>query len=291
MKMSHVFILASLATTVFSTPSFAIDVDAGDYTALPAGTNLALLYYQGATRNSIYSNGAKATGNNRLDSNVGILRGVHFTEIGGYTVDPQFLLPFGKLTAKNDLASALGEESGIGDLILASTVWLINDPKKSTYFGITPFLFAPTGSYDKNKVLNLGENRWKFTLQGGLITSLTDKLLLDVIGDVTFFGKNDEYLGNNTLKQRNQYQFQTYLRYQINPTWDVRVGASYIVGGETELNGVSRNDKTRTTKFSLGSGYFVAPDIQLLGSYGRDASVENGFKENNRLNLRILKVF
>lgn len=269
----------------------AVDVDAGDYTALPAGTNLAILYAQHAERDALYAQGKKAPINARLDSNVGIARGVHYMDIGGYIVDPQFLLPFGQLEAKGDL-SALGKGSGVGDLILAATVWVVNQPKTNTYFGITPFLFLPTGGYDKNKALNLGENRWKLALQGGFITGLTDKLLLDVIGDVTVYGKNSEFGASNaSMKQDASFQLQTFLRYNLTPALDLRAGLSYTTGGETKVNGVAQNDEARNSKMTLGAAYFVRPTTQLIFNYGRDLSVHNGFKESNRLNFRILQVF
>ena len=141
---------AFAATALTATGAQAVEVDAGDYTALPAGTNLGIVYYQHAQRDKLYSGGNRVPINPGLDSDVGILRGVHFMDIGGYIVDPQFLLPFGKLKAKDDL-SALGTGSGTGDLILAATVWLVNDPKAKTYVGLTPFLYLPTGTYDRNK--------------------------------------------------------------------------------------------------------------------------------------------
>jgi hypothetical protein len=269
----------------------AIDVDAGDYTALPAGTTLAAIYYQNASRDALYANGHRLAGDNRLDSNVGILRGVHYLNVGGYIIDPQFLLPFGSLEGKGDL-SGLGRESGVGDLILASTLWLVNKPESGTYFGLTPYLILPTGSYDRNRALNLGENRWRLTLQAGFITPLADKLLLDVIGDVTYFGKNDDFGATSaTLKQKAQYQFQSALRYNLTPRWDVRLGLSYVNGGETEVNNVSRDDRQRTSKFTVGSGYFITPTLQLLANYGRDMAVDNGFREENRFNLRLLTLF
>lgn len=282
---------AALCMALTIPQAHAVDVDAGDYTALPAGTNLAMLYYQYATRDALYAKGHKAPGDMRLDSQVGILRGVHFTEIGGYIVDPQFLLPFGRLEGKDDL-SALGSTSGVGDLILAATVWLVNRPQTGTYFGITPFIYAPTGNYDNDDALNLGENRWKFALQAGFITKLSDRVSLDLAGDITLYGKNDKFgAAKVTMKQKPSMQFQSYLRYHISDAWDLRAGVSHTFGGETEIAGVNQGDRLRTTKVSIGTGWFIAPDVQLLASYGRDISVHNGFREDDRLNLRVLKVF
>lgn len=272
-------------------PAAAIDVDAGDYTALSAGTNLALVYYQHAERDALYSKGNKLPLNAGLDSDVGILRGVHFTKLGDYIIDPQFLLPFGKLKGK-DATSFLGDTDGIGDLILAATVWLVNKPEANTYFGITPFLTLPTGQYNRDKALNLGENRTKFTLQAGYITSLTKKVSLDLAGDVTLYGHNNDYgAGSVTLKQDASYQFQAHLRYHVSQAFDLRASVSKTITGETTVNGIDQNDRGHTTKMSVGAAYFLRPTTQLLASYGRDVSVREGFKENNRLNLRLLQVF
>ena len=127
---------AAVALACAAMPAHAIDVDAGDYTALPAGTNLGLLYYQHAERDKVYAGGTQVAGG-RLNSDIGILRYVHFMDIGGFTVDPQILLPFGGLRGSKDL-SALGSGAGVADPIPAATVWLLNQPEQKRYFGITP---------------------------------------------------------------------------------------------------------------------------------------------------------
>lgn len=284
---------ATVAALGIATPASALDVEAGDYTALPAGTNLLLLYYQHATRDKLYSGGDRVPINPGLDSNIGLLRGVHYTDIGGYIVDPQFILPFGKLKGKDDTAF-LGSEDGIGDLIVGATVWLTK-PGAKTHFGITPFFQLPTGDYDRNRALNLGENRWKFILNTGYITEIAPGLTLDLVGDVTLFGKNDDVndgLGGITeLKQKPQFQFQGFLRYNITPAFDVRGAVSYTTGGETEIGGVNQDNRQSLWKFNVGAGWFVGPTTQLLASYGRDLQVREGFKVDNQINLRVLQIF
>jgi hypothetical protein len=278
------------ATTLAAAPAHAIDVDAGDYTALPAGTKLGLAYYQHATRNRAYAGGDRVPIDARLDSDIGILRGVYFMDIGGFIVDPQFLVPFGKLKAKNDL-SALGSDSGVGDLLLAATLWL-NKPGSKENFGITPFIIAPTGSYDRNAALNLGENRWKFALQAGWIKPLSDSVTMDLIGDVTLHGKNDDFGATSaTLKQKPLFQFQGWWRYHLSQQLDLRAGLSHVTGGKTQVNGVDQDDRQATTKLSFGAGYFVGPATQVLATVGQDIKVKNGLKENARLNLRLLQIF
>jgi Putative MetA-pathway of phenol degradation len=274
-------------------PAHALDLDADDYAsgAIPAGTSLALLYYQHAQRNKVYSNGAQVAGGD-LKSDVGILRLVHFIDILGFRADPQILLPFGSLKASNDL-SALGSTSGVGDLIVTGSVWLINKPAEGEFLGITPAVWVPIGNYDKNKQLNLGEKRWKYLLQVGYTTPLLTKdLSLQLAADVTAFGDNDDFgPGGRTLSQKPLYQFQAWLKYNLSPTFDLRAGTSHFTGGKTEVDGVANDDRTKTTNAKLGFGWSFSPGWNFAALYGRDLSVRNGPKESDRVNLRLLKAF
>lgn len=269
----------------------AIDVDVGDYVPAPAGTTAGLLYYQHAERDRLYAQGRQAVSDPRLVSDIGIARLVHYTTVGGLALAPQILVPFGRLDAGRNTA-ALGQTSGVGDIILAAPFWPINDAASRTYLGITPYLYLPTGSYDRNRALNLGENRWKFDLQAGFVKGLTDRWFVDLTGDVMFHGKNDDYGGTGaTLRQKPLYQGQAALRYQFTPGANVFVGLSQTWGGETRVGGVDRNDESRQRKASIGGSWFIRPTTQLLMAFGRDLHVENGFKENARINVRLLQVF
>ena len=290
-RVQRAWAAAMLAfAAVAAKPAMAIDVDAGDYTALPAGTNLGLLYYQHVERDRIYAGGHQVSGGS-LDSDVGIARYVHYMKLGNFTVDPQFLLPFGTLRGRNNL-SALGNTTGVGDLILAATVWVYNDPGSHRYLGITPFIYVPTGSYNGNRGLNLGENRWKFALQAGYITPLVDRFTLDLVGDVTVFGHNTDFTAAHaTMTEDPLVQMQAWLRYNVTDTFDVRAGLSYSMGGLTHVNGVSQGDRVNTSKFSVGFAWFPAKTWQVLGTYGNDISVHNGPMESTRVNLRVMKIF
>ena len=269
----------------------AIDVDPADYVPAPAGTTAGLLYQQHAERDASYSSGNRNPGNPLLTSDVTILRLVHYMNIGGYTVGPQVLLPFASLRSGRDI-KALGSENALGDLILAAPVWLVNDPAKSTLFAVAPYLYLPTGSYSDSRALNVGENRWKFDLQAGLVQRISGPLYLDLTGDVMVFGKNNDYgSGRGSMRQAPLYQLQSYLRYQFSATTNATAGLSRTWGGETRVNGVDNHDQPNQLKISFGGSTFVAAKTQIMGSIGRDLSVDNGFKENFRLNLRLLQIF
>ena len=50
-------------------------------------------------------------------------------------------------------------------------------------------------------------------------------------------------------------------------------------------------DSNKQTKLWVGTGVSPTPTTQIILNYGRDLKVENGFKEENRINLRLMRVF
>ncbi|WP_111891280.1 transporter [Acinetobacter sp. MB5] len=287
MKFLKRSILAISVCLSFS-QAFAVDLDAGDYEYAPSGTNLAMLYYQHASRDSLYGGSDKVSGNYDLTSDVGIARYVHYTDVAGIHIAPQILVPFGHVDAGKDI-SELGSSSGLGDIILANIFFLYHDASTHSSFGITPYLFLPTGEYSANKALNLGENRYKFNIQAAYTTRLLPKLAWDVSADMTFYGKNTDALGGD-IKQDVGYQVQTNARYFLTDKVDLRAGVSYSNAGDVKQAGVT-TDAMKQTKFWVGTGINPTPTTQLIVAYGRDIKVENGFKEDSRINLRFLKAF
>lgn len=291
LRRPHLITLAALLAAAFAGPARALDNDADDYIALPAGTNLGLLYLQHAKRDRVIAGGERV-GDGDLTSDVGILRLVRYLKLGPFVANPQLLLPFGRLKGSGALGG-LGDTDGVGDLILMSALWLVNEPAEGRYFGITPGVYVPVGSYDRNRALNLGENRWRYLLQAGWVTPLGDpRLSLQLSGDATFFGRNDDAgATGRSLSQRPLYQLQAWVRYQVTPSLDLRIGTSHFTGGQTKLDGVENDDRIRSTNLKAGVAWGFAPGWNLTALVGRDVSVHNGLQESSRINLRLLKAF
>lgn len=271
---------------------FAVTVDAGDYTRLPEGTNLLVLYSQYSGGESLYVDGDKVSDNAELDVQLNIFRAVRFYDVGNITIAPQFLLPFGKVETGGDLAS-LDSENGVGDLIINPTIHLYKDPTRKKAFAFTPWLFLPTGDYDREKDINVfGENRYRFALQLGYITPISSKWTLDVLGDVMFFGENDDFTSSSlSLKQDPLYELQTHLRYNFTPTTFIAGLVSQSWGGETKIEGVEQDNEQNRAKYLLTLSHFISPRWQMLASFGQDISVDEGVEEDLRFNLRLLKIF
>lgn len=264
-----------------------INTDPLDYVPAPAGTTLAAIYYQNNHSSSQYADGRQVA-QNSIQADVGIARFVHYTELAGFRIAPQVLLPAVSVEVggKGNTVST----DGISDPILGLPVWLVNRPEQRLYFAVTPYLHLPLGRYNSNRPLNPGENRWKFTLQGGLSVGLGEKTTLDVIGDAQWFGDNRDIAGGGRLEQKALYSLQPQLTYQLAPGLTSSLGVYHVWGGATQVRGVDQHDRTRTTT-ALGTvSYWLGKTDNLQFQYRADTEVKNGAKTHG-LQLRFLHVF
>ena len=259
---------------------------------MPAGVDLGILYYQHTTHEKLYASGheiSELAGIEKLTTDIGLLRWVHYTQIGGFTIDPQIIIPFGEVSLKTSAGNI--RSSGVGDPIVGGTLWLHNDPSTKRAFGITALASLPLGQYDAEKgAVNVGENRWKLITQAGYVTPLTDTTSLDLIAEYTFFGDNDDFAGSKK-EQQNQYGVQAHLSRSVGAMTKVTLSYYHDFGGETSIDGTDMDDELSNSRWQGTLAHFIAPDIQLQLQYGQSLEVKNGFSEEDRVNFRLVKVF
>lgn len=286
-------VLATAMSVAVASPAAAVDVDPGEYEAAPPGTSFLIGYGLFNWYEQFRTRSGRSVSDSRLNEQVGILRPVHFVDIFGITADPQFFLIYGFANNGKLGGAELDDAHGFGDIILASTFWIINDQEKKRWFGITPFVWLPVGEYNRKQVLNIGENRWKGAFQLGYVEHFAEKWAADFYFDTTIYGDNDSFgPGRDKLKQDPSYQFQTFLRYYITPEWSVGPGYSATWGGYTRISGEPDPQlQTQNQQLRLTTQYFFTPDLQFQAQARTDVWTEGGYQNTFGLRFRILKVF
>lgn len=272
--------------------SQAIEVAPGDFQPLPAGADAVLLYYQHAERAALYQHGHKVSGDAKLSTDIGILRYIHAIGLAeNLSWEPQVLLPFGYMNASGDVGG-LGDTHGIGDpTITAPLKWTLPTAHKDV-FSVAPYLSIPLGSYDKHDGLNLGENRWRATLQSAYIHNFSERWALDMVAEASWASRNDDFgPAGLTLEEDTRYEYQASLRYAWSPSTTLAIGGGHVTGAATTVDGIDQHDRLSTSYGRLTVTHFIEPTLQVQAQLGRDFEVEQGFEERARLNLRLLKVF
>ena len=286
---------ALLLASLLPAATRAVDVSAGDLAPLPPGTNLAFLYglYTDSNQYDLPGGGTVA-GSSHLESATAVARYVHYFSISGVTVAPQILVPYGALYNGELGGQPMASAHGIGDITLAAPVWLVNKPSPThaTYVSVTPWLYLPTGSYDPTTALSMGSNRTAFALQSALIQGVSSRVTLDLVGDVTWYGdNNDSGPFHQTLSQSATTQVQAMAQYKLNSANTVWAGWSGIWGGQQHLDGVDTAVATRTQQIRVAWQTYLVETLQLETLVGRDVYSEGGFREAVRVQLRLMKIF
>ncbi len=286
--------LAAFAAGIFMNfGAEAIEINPGDYEQFPSGATIGLLYYQFGQGNESYVRGNRTASDTKLDTNVGLIRLLHVYEIApNVTIDPQFIIPVGAISTGGVLAP-LGSPGGVGDVILTAPIKFKLDTEFKDVFAITPFLIAPTGTYDENRPLNFGANRWQGILQTAYVKHFNPVWSFDFIADVSFYSDNNRFNlgGVGKLSQAPQYELQGYLRYKINPALEVAGGFGGRIGGNQTFQQASLRNSQGTSYGRLAVAYFPEPTFQVQAMIGRDLAVENGIKQATFIQLRLAKIF
>ena len=80
-------------------------------------------------------------------------------------------------------------------------------------------------------------------------------------------------------------------RYMPDATTTFGIGLGRTWGGETNIEHVNQDNELGTTNLRLTATKFVSPTDQVQLQLGKDLSVDNGTREDFRMNLRYAHIF
>jgi hypothetical protein len=135
---------------------------------------------------------------------------------------------------------------------------------------------APLGQYDEARLLNLGDNRFAFRPELG-VERTHGRWAEELTGSSWLYADNDDFFNGNTREQDPLYGLQAHLSYTVRPGLWVSAGLGYFMGGESTINGVSKDDERESLLMgcSLGIPLNQAAGIKL-GYVGSRAQKDIG---------------
>lgn len=258
--------------------------DSGDYAALPAGTDLLLLYQQNPRIDKVYQGGKKVADNLDLDLTVEVLRLVHFTEFfnTGYIWDPQIVIPYGH----QDQGASGQKYTGIGDITFGATVWTLADMERNRHLGWSMFITAPTGDH-KNQGFALSNNRWAADFQVGYVHGFNDKWTWDVIGETEFYQEQRD----TGAHREPLIQLHNHLRYNFTPQTSVALSYRHNWGSRETLDGQTLDTSHNNGTLGFSATTMLGKQWQVMGQYWRDVAVRSGPMTDNSLQFRLAYIY
>ena len=114
--------------------------------------------------------------------------------------------------------------------------------KVETIVGMALTVRLPTGKYMEDKLINLGQNRFVFRPQFGVIHT-RGKWTAEVTGEVAFYTDNDDFFNGKTLEQKPLYIIHGHLIHTFRPGLWVGASLGYDYGGENSINGINKDNR------------------------------------------------
>lgn len=160
---------------------------------------------------------------------------------------------------------------GFGDLAATVSVNLLGAPAMNrqefaqllrdphAVVGASIKLVAPTGRYDRDRIINVGANRWAAKAEVGYIQPLGQGWLLEANLGSWFFGDNENFLGA-TREQDPIVSLQAHLVHVFTPDLWASLDFTAYHGGRSAIDGDRREDLQRDSKlggtlaFPIGRG-------------------------------------
>jgi len=156
--------------------------------------------------------------------------------------------------------------------------------KINTVVGAALAVTLPLGHYEKDKLLNLGQNRYVFQPQLGLVHS-RGPWSYELTGSAFFYSENDNFFGGNTLEQDPLFAVQSHLNYASPQRWWLSLSAAYDWGGESTLNSVKQDDRKRDLFYGISAGYSINPRTSIKLAYVKNRTLEDVGNDANNVFL------
>ncbi|NCF24168.1 MAG: transporter [Gammaproteobacteria bacterium] len=247
--------------------ALAQDLTPRTYWPAPKGTRLLIFGYAYQTGDIVTDPSIPLTGvDSKIDS--AVIAYQQTLNFFGRTGNFQLEVPYVDGTTTGLVSNEPGRRdvAGFGDIAATVTINLIGAPSMSPVefqelrqsprpiLGTSIKIVAPTGEYEKDKLINIGTNRWAVRFRLGYIRPLTARWLLEMSAGAWFFGDNEEFLGM-TRKQDPIAALNFHLVRRFKPGLWGSLDFNYYLGGHSTVGDVRRADLQRNSRIGLSFAY------------------------------------
>lgn len=150
---------------------------------------------------------------------------------------------------------------------------LLNSPHP--ILGASVKILVPSGHYEKDRLINVGTNRWAIKPELGFMMPLNDKWLFELELGVWFFADNDEFLGV-TRKQKPITATEIHIVRRFKPGFWAALDLNFYTGGKTIVNGKLNADLQRNSRFGITLVYPIARNQSLLAGFSKGVVTKSG---------------
>jgi hypothetical protein len=249
-------------------PALAQDMEPRRWTPLPVGTSIASLNYV-YTAGDLHVDPALQIEDAKLDLHTGVPAYTRYFPLGDMTARADVQLPIQSGRWKGILEGVprTVTRDGLGDPRLRMSLNFVGAPalaaeafqehvqshEDRTTAGVGLAVRLPFGEYMDDKLINLGDHRFEFEPQVGVVHT-QGPWSFELTGSVFLFTNNDEFFNGRRLEKDPVFAVQAHVVRTFEGGFWVSGGVSYGWGGETEIDGVDQEDRRSNLLYGLFAG-------------------------------------
>ncbi|MGQ7863231.1 transporter [Pseudomonas sp. 32A] len=293
---------AFTAATLALMPGIGFADNARDWQNTPTDMNMVFGYYNRVDTNTPIDTTLPINGLS-LDADLYLFRYARSFGIDGRNSAIQFIQPYADVSASFDNAqffSGTKRNGGMGDTQIVFAHNIFGGPaltaeefaswKPETFLTGALWVTMPTGDYDKDRIINIGSNRWVFKPELGFGTPI-GPTWLEINTYVSLFGDNKDYHGDSKLEQKPLYAIEGHYSYTINRALWVSLDATYNRGGESRIDGDWQDNKQENGLLGASLGFMLSPQFGGLIAYNDTVSERTGSPDVNTWTFRLQYVW
>jgi hypothetical protein len=150
--------------------------------------------------------------------------------------------------------------------------------RRKRLVGASLTVAVPLGQFSAERLVNIGNNRWAFKPEVGVV-SLFGRWTLELAGGAWLFTRNSEFYRGSVRSQQPIGSMQVHLHYAIAPRLLVSGNANFYTGGRTTVNGHRNFDLQRNSRVggTLSRSFSGARTLRVAASHGAVTTVGAAF--------------
>lgn len=260
----------------------AQDMEPRRWTHLPVGTNIAGAGYV-YTRGDLNFDPALRIEDARVDMHTILGSYNRYFGVGDMTGRLDIQVPYQRGTWEGLLngAPATVRRDGFADPRIRVSMNFYGAPalepqefrdyiqkeEERTVAGVACAVRVPLGEYNSDKLINLGEHRYSFQPQIGVVHTI-GPWSFEATASLFAYTDNNNFFGGHRLEQDPLYAIQVHVVRTFQGWW-LSAGSAYGRGGRTSIDGVEDDDIRSNLLYGVSGGLSIAANQSLNLMYIR----------------------
>jgi hypothetical protein len=194
--------------------------------------------------------------------------------------------------ARLDASGRIGDDretvarSGVADPHLKLSISLVGSPaltpanfaraRRRTAVGVSVSAVPPVGQYDRQRLINLGANRWSFKPEIG-VSQPVRRWTFEGYAGIWIFTTNDSYFSGSARRtQEPTTALQAHVSYELGRRAWAAVDGTWYAGGQSSVNGVRQDDRQSNSRVGTTVSIPLWARQSLKLSYSTGATTRAG---------------